>query len=225
MELTNIKYKNIGIHVLTTIFTIDKGNFKVLLIRRKNEPYKNKWALVGGAMYNDEKLMDAATREIKEKTNIKGIDLTMVQVFDDINRSPLQRMICFSFVGTVDIEKADILKETTKTKDAKWFTIDEIPKDLAYDHNTIINKTIEEIKKLVMSSNILNQLYPNGFTLPEIQKVYETVLGKELDRRNFRKKLLNSGIIVDTNKTKSFVGKKPAKLYVFKDTKSNKIIF
>lgn len=225
MELSNQKYKNIGIHVLTTIFTIDKGEFKVLLIRRKNEPFKDKWALVGGAMYNDEKLMNAAAREIKEKSNIEDIDLTMVHVFDDINRSPLQRMICFSFVGTVDIEKADILKKTTKTIDAKWFKISEIPKNLAYDHNIIINATIEEIKKLVMNSNILKQLYPNGFTLPEIQKVYETVLGKELDRRNFRKKLLNSNIIIDTNETKNFIGKKPAKLYKFKEIKTNKIIF
>lgn len=225
MELSNSKYKNIGIHALTTIFTVDHGVFKVLLIKRKNEPFKNHWALVGGAMYNDEKVMDAAKREIREKTNLKDIDLTMVQVFDDINRSPLQRMICFSFVGTIDIEKANILKETTKTSDAQWFTLEEIPKELAYDHKVILNSTVDEIKKLVMTSNILKQLYPNGFTLPEIQKVYETVLGKELDRRNFRKKLLSSGLIIDTNKTKNFAGKKPAKLYIFKKENLNKIIF
>lgn len=225
MELNNVKYKNIGIHALTTIFTIDKGVFKVLLIKRKNEPFKGKWALVGGAMYNDEKVITAAKREIKEKTNITNIDLTMVHIFDDINRSPLQRMICFSFVGTIDIEKVNILKETTKTVDAKWFTIEEIPKELAYDHKLILNSTLEKIKKLIMTSNILKQLYPKGFTLPEIQKVYETVLNKELDRRNFRKKLLNSGIIIDTNKTQSFAGKKPAKLYMFKEENTNKIIF
>lgn len=225
MDLKNIKYKNIGIHALTTIFTVDRGVFKVLLIKRKNEPFKDKWALVGGAMYNDEKVLDTAKREIKEKTNIDNVDLTMVQVFDDINRSPLQRMICFSFVCSIDIEKANIMKETTKTSDANWFTLEEIPDELAYDHRIILEATIEEIKKLVMTSNVLAQLYPNGFTLPEIQKVYETVLNKELDRRNFRKKLLSSGLIVDTNKTQSFVGRKPAKLYKFKKEKVNKIIF
>lgn len=225
MEINNKRYKNIGIHALTTIFTVDKGVFKVLLIKRKNEPFKDKWALVGGAMYNDEKVMDAAKREIKEKTNIDNVDLTMSQIFDDINRSPLQRMICFSFVCSVDIDKANILKETTKTTDAHWFTLEEIPKELAYDHKIILDATVEEIKRLVMTSNVLEQLYPHGFTLPEIQKVYETVLDKELDRRNFRKKLLNSGLIIDTNKTQSFAGKKPAKVYKFKEQKTNKIIF
>jgi len=225
MELNNPKYKNIGVHALTTIFTVDKGVFKVLLIKRSNEPFKDKWALVGGAMYNDEKVMDAAKREIKEKTNIEDVELTLVKVFDDIDRSPLQRMLCFSFVASIDIAKANILKETAKTADANWFTIDEIPSDLAYDHKVILDSTIEEIKRIVMCSNVLEKLYPKGFTLPEIQKVYETVLEKNLDRRNFRKKLLNSGIIIDTNKTQNFGGKKPAKLYKFKKQKANKIIF
>lgn len=225
MELSNVKYKNIGIHAITTIFTVDKGEFKVLLIKRKNEPFKNMWALVGGAMYNDEKVIDAAKREIKEKTNLDNVELKRIQIFDDIDRSPLQRMICFAYICTIDIEKANILTETAKTSDAKWFRIDEIPKELAYDHKEILDFTVEKIKQLSMTSNILKQLYPNGFTIPEIQMVYETVLGRELDRRNFRKKLLSSGLIVDTNKTQNFAGKKPAKLYIFNEEKSNKSLF
>lgn len=225
MELSNSKYKNIGIHAITTIFTVDHGDFKVLLIKRKNNPFKNMWALVGGAMYNDEKVIDAAKREIKEKTSLDNVELKRIQIFDDIDRSPLQRMICFSYICTVDIEKANILTETAKTSDARWFRLDEIPAELAYDHKEILNFTIEKMKKLIMTSSILKQLYPNGFTIPEIQKVYETVLGRELDRRNFRKKLLSTGLIKDTEKTQNFAGKKPAKLYIFNEEKTNKIIF
>lgn len=225
MDLNNKKYKNIGIHALTTIFTIDKGVFKVLLIKRKNNPFKDLWSLVGGAMYNDERVEDAAKREIKEKTNLEGIELKRIQIFDEIDRSPLQRMICFSYVGTIDIEKANILKETSKTSDARWFTIEEIPQELAYDHRKILEYTTQKIKKLVMTSNVLKQLYPNGFTLPEIQKVYETVLGYPLDRRNFRKKILSSGLISATDKTQNFAGRKPAKIYIFKEEQEDKIIF
>lgn len=224
MDLKNEKYKNIGIHTLTTIFTIDKGIFKVLLVKRKNEPFRGMWALVGGAMYNDELLISAAKREIKEKTNLEGIELTHVGVFDEVDRSPIKRMICFCYLAVIDIEKANILKETTKTSDARWFTLEEVGK-LAYDHKTILEYTTKEMKRLVMTSNILKQLYPKGFTLPEIQKVYESVLNKKLDRRNFRKKLLSSGLIKDTNKTQNFIGKKPAKLYTFTNQKQDKILF
>jgi len=225
MEINNPKYKNIGIHALTAIFTVDKGILKVLLIKRKNEPFKDMWALVGGAMYNDEKVEETAKREIKEKTNLKNIDLKRIQIFDDIKRSPLQRMICFSYASFIDIEKASILKTTSKTSDARWFTLDEIPKELAYDHKEILDSSVAEIQKLVMTSNILKQLYPSGFTLPEIQKVYETVLNKELDRRNFRKKILGSGLIRATEETKSFAGKKPAKVYIFNEEKVDKVLF
>lgn len=224
MELKNPLYKNIGAHVISSIFTIDKGEIKVLLIKRDNEPYKDSWALVGGAMYNNELIDAAAKRELKEKTNIDNIDLTFVGVEDAIDRSPLLRMLAFYFIGLVDIDNVNILKETTKTKDAEWFSITNIPK-LAYDHNIVLEKSIEKLKEMIISSNILKKLYPNGFTIPEIHKVYESILGVEIDRRNFRKKLITQGIIIDTNKTENFEGKKPAKKYKFNDKKPDKKIF
>lgn len=187
MELSNIKYKNIGIHVISSIFTVDKGEVKVLLIKRTNEPYKDMWALVGGAMYNDELLLDAAAREIKEKTNLENISLYQSKVFDDINRSPLLRMIGFSYIGLVDIDKVNIMTETKKTSDAKWFNINDIP-PLAYDYNEILLEAVKKLKEMISSSDILKILYPNGFTIPEIHKIYETILGEKMERRNFRKK-------------------------------------
>ena len=224
MEIKNPLYKNIGAHVINTVFTIDKGQIKVLLIKRNNEPFKGKWALPGGAMYNNELIEETAKRELKEKTNITNVDLIFAGVEDKIDRSPLLRMLAFIYIGLVDIEKVNILKETNKTLDAEWFSISNIP-ELAYDHNQVLLKAIEKLKDMIISSNILKKLYPNGFTIPEIHKVYEEILGIEIDRRNFRKKLLTQNIIIDTNETINFEGKKPAKKYMFNEEQKDKRLF
>ena len=156
MELKNPLYKNIGIHVVSNIFTVDKGITKVLLIKRTNNPYKGYWALPGGAMYNNELVIDAAKRELKEKTGIKDIDLSMHKILD---------------------------------------------------------------------SDILKSLFPNEFTLPELHNVYTSILNVDIDRRNFRKKMINLNLISDTNKTVVYKGKKPAKLYRFNEIEKNKSIF
>ena len=221
MEVNNPLYKNQGIHVITSIFTVEKGITKVLLIKRKNNPFKDMWALVGGALYNNEELITGAKREICEKTGIENIDLYFSNVFGRVDRSPVMRMVATSFIGVLDCDKVSVLKETLKTSDIDWVPIDKIPK-LAYDHNEILNDSIEFLKTKIVSSDILKSLFPNGFTMPEIQKTYESILNKKYDRRNFRKKLLSLNLIKDTNKTKVFEGTKPAKIYKFKNNKTIK---
>lgn len=216
MELNNKLYKNICIHVITTLFTVDKGVVKVLLVKRTNEPFNGYWALPGGAMYNNETLEYGARRELKEKTGLENIKLELGNIFDDVNRSNLQRMIGVSFLGVINTKGIELQKETMKTSNADFFAIDKVPK-LAYDHNLVIDKSLVILKEKILKSSILKDLLPEEFTLPELQKVYETLLNKELDRRNFRKKLLNDGIIWAVNKDAVFNGKKPAKLYCFKD--------
>lgn len=221
MEVTNPKYNNQGIHVIASIFTIEKGVVKVLLIKRKNSPFKDMWALTGGALYNDEDLEDGLKREILEKTGIKNPELILCDVFGKKKRSPVMRMVAISYIGVIDSSKVKVLKDTLKTSNASWFAIDEIPQ-LAYDHNEIIINSIKCLKEQILNTNILKSLYPNGFTIPEIQKVYETILEKKLDRRNFRKKLLNLELIYDTNEEINFMGKKKAKLYKFKKEKKER---
>ena len=223
LEVNNPLYKNQGIHVISSIFTVSNGEVKVLLIKRKNNPYNNMWALVGGALYNNEELETGMQREIKEKSGISSIDLYFSGVFGKVHRSPVMRMVATSYIGVIDKEKVEIMTETLKTSNADWFSITNIPK-LAYDHNEILNQALETLKEKISYTDILKSLFPNGFTLPEIQKTYEIILGKEFDRRNFRKKLLNSGMIKDTNKTVIFKGNKPAKLYKFNACK-NKNVF
>ena len=215
MQKKNPLYKNQGIHLISSIFTVDKGVVKVLLIRRNNEPYKDKWALVGGALYNNETVVDGMKREIKEKTGINDIILYYSNIYSRVDRSPIMRMVGLSYVGFLDIEKVNLLKETDKTNDSDWFSINNIP-ELAYDHNEILNDSILKLRELIYDSDILKSLFPNTLTLPELQSVYETILDKKIDRRNFRKKLINDGVIVDINNEKNYIGKKPAKLYKFR---------
>jgi len=215
MELNNPLYKNQGIHLISTIFTVDNGVVKVLLIKRKNKPYKDMWALVGGALYNNEEVEYGLRREILEKTGISDIDLYFSDVFSKVDRSPLCRMIALSYIGFIDYLKISFLKETLKTSNAMWFDINKIP-DLAYDHNDIFYKSLDSLRELVNKTDILKSLFTDTFTIPELQNVYETILNKRLDRRNFRKKLLNDNLIVDTYLTKIYLGNKPAKLYKFR---------
>ena len=224
MEVYNPLYKNQGVHLIISIFTVDNGVTKVLLIKRKFEPYKGSWALVGGALYNNEDLLDGMKREIFEKTGIKDIDIYFSNIFGKVDRSPVMRMVATSFIGVIDHEKVSILTETLNTSNADWFSIDNIP-SLAYDHNEILNDGLKFLKEKIVSTDILKALFPNGFTLPEIQKTYESILGTTFDRRNFRKKLLSMDLIVDTGKTKIFEGTKPAKIYKFNEKCAIKNVF
>ena len=224
MKVNNPLYKNQGIHVITSIFTIDKGIVKVLLVKRSNEPYKDMWSLPGGALYNNETINEGIEREIFEKTGLTDIKIYPSGIFDKLDRSPLMRMIAITYVGLIDYEKVTVLKKTLKTKDSDWVDIYKVG-TLAYDHNDILNKGIETLQGLILSSDILKTLFPTGFTIPELQKTYEAILKKEFDRRNFRKKLLNLNLIKDTGKEVKFEGNKPAKVYTFNKKKENKNVF
>lgn len=224
MKKGDPKYKHQGIHVIASIFTVDKGVTKVLLIRRKREPYKDMWSLVGGALYNDEDLEEGLRREILEKTGISEIDLYFGSVFGKPDRSPVMRMVALSYLGVIDQKRVTKLQDTLDTVDASWFAIDDLP-PLAYDHNEIVVDSLSKLQNMIGKTNILRALFPHGFTIPEIQKTYESILQKTFDRRNFRKKILGLGLIKDTGKMVTFEGKKPAKLYEFNRKKQDKSVF
>lgn len=223
MRLNYSLYKNQGIHVIASIFTVDKGEVKVLLVKRSNEPYKGMWALVGGALYNNEFLEEGMQREIFEKSGLTNVKVYPSGIFDNPSRTPDMRMIAITYIGIIDKNKVQVLKKTLKTENSDWVRLDQV-KELASDHNQILKKAIETLREQIISSDILKSLFPNGFTMPEVQKTYESILDKKFDRRNFRKKLLSLGIIEDTNKYIVFEGKKPAKLYKFNKKKNKNVL-
>lgn len=224
MQVQNPLYRNQGIHVIASIFTVENGEAKVLLVKRKNAPFKNQWSLVGGAVYNNEDLLDGLKREIFEKTGILNIETYFSNVFGKKDRTIPMRMIAISYIGIIDSEKVHVLKETLKTSNADWVPINKIPK-LAFDHNEIVEEGLNSLREKIVNTDILKALFPHGFTIPEIQKVYESILGKKFDRRNFRKKLLSIDLIQDTNTVRNFQGNKPAKVYKFKKSKKSKNVF
>lgn len=224
MKKSNALYKNQGIHVITAIFTVEQGITKVLLVKRKNEPYKGDWILTGGALYNNEDLENGAKREIFEKTGIENIEIEQFKTFGKVDRSPIMRMVAVAYIGVIDCNRVKIIRETTNTSNADWFPINKIP-GLGFDHEEIVKEALIYLQSKIVSTDILKALFPNEFTLPEIQKTYEAILNKKFDRRNFRKKLLSLNLIEDTNKTGKFEGKRPAKLYKFKKTIETKKVF
>lgn len=221
MEVNNPLYKNTGVHVITALFTVEQGITKVLLIKRKNEPFLGDWVLTGGALYNNEDLEDGAIRELKEKTGIENVDIMQFKAFGKVNRSPVMRMVAVGFIGVIDSKRVSVLRETRNTSNADWFPIDRIP-PLGYDHNEILEEAIKELQVQIVKSNILKSLFPDGVTIPELQKTYEAILNKKFDRRNFRKKILSLDLIEDTNLTDKFEGNKPAKVYRFKEKVESK---
>jgi len=156
MEVTNPRYRNQGVHVVSTIFTVDKGVTKVLLIKRKYDPYSGMWALVSGALYNDEELLECILREVKEKTGIENVHLELFDVFSKIDRSPAMRMVGIAYLGIINKNKYELLKETLRTIDAEWRDIKDIP-ELAFDHNEILTSAIEVLRKRIKETDLLNK--------------------------------------------------------------------
>lgn len=214
MNYSNPRYQNQGIHVLATIFTVENGVFKVLLINRKNEPYKNMWSLVGGAVYCDERVEDALRREVKEKTGIENISFRHFGIYSRPDRAPKFRMLGLGYIAVVDHQEVTFLRETTQTNNAEWFDIKKLP-PLAFDHEEIVLGAIAFLKANINDGEILKELFPQYFTLPELHKAYECILDRKLDRRNFRKKLLKDGIIEDTGLMSRTQKVKSSKLYQF----------
>ena len=216
MDLSNPLYKNQGIHVNLVLLTVNNGEIDVLLIKRSNQPFFGKWALPGGAVYNNETIENAIKRELKEKTEIENINPQIFGVFSDPNRAPNIRMLGIGYIAVIDKTAISFIRQTIKTDDANWFSIDNIPNELAYDHSDMLKSALEYLKTQVWQGKILKSLFPGDVTIPELYDVYTKILGTQLDRRNFRKKLLTSDILIETDKTAKYKGKKLSKIYKIK---------
>lgn len=217
MDIKNPLYKNQGIHANVVLLTSDEGVLKVLLVKRSNAPFTGLWALPGGAVYNNETVDSAVLRELKEKTGIKNVLPKMFGVFSDVNRAPQMRMVGIGYISVIDKSAVEFITKTAKTDDVKWFNLEDIPSTLAYDHNKIISSAFEYLKdEIWKSSELLKRLFPDGVTMPELHNLYCKILCENLDRRNFRKKMLSDGFVKDSGKMKQEKGKKPSIIYLIK---------
>jgi 8-oxo-dGTP diphosphatase len=195
------------------LLTVIQNRLKVLLIQRKQPPYDHMWAIPGGFIHVGETLEEAASRRLFEETNVKDIYLEQLGAFGGPKRDPRARVITVAYYALVSVEKLH-LQAQANAEDVNWFSIQELP-ELAFDHADIVEKAMAKLKRHLETSSVAFQLLPEKFTLTELQRVYELILGKALDKRNFRKKILSSDILKDTGETKMEGYHRPAQLYSF----------
>jgi 8-oxo-dGTP diphosphatase len=195
------------------IFGFDEGDLKVLLIKRGEEPYKDKWALPGYFVYPNEDLDAAAKRVLEELTGLRNVYLEQVKTFGAVDRHPFGRVITVAYFSLVKISDYNIQPASIAQK-AQWHSISRV-KDLAFDHNEILRSCFQRLKWLVRSRPVGFELLPPKFTLTELQHLYEAILETDLDKRNFRKKILSMNLLLDLAQTQEGVAHRPARLYQF----------
>jgi len=208
--------QNIKLAVDNCIFTIKDGKLCVLLIKMKDK-LQGHWALPGGLVNNNETLDSAAKRILKTQTSVSDVYLEQLYTFGDVKRDPFARVISTAYFALVP-PKTNNIKTSAKYSDVRWIPVKKLP-GLAYDHDKIAKYAKQRLADKISYTNAVWSLLPTKFTLTDLQKVYEIILGKVIDKRNFRKKILALDIIHPTSETKIKGAHRPAKLYEFSSTK------
>ncbi|WP_156306868.1 NUDIX hydrolase [Sphingobacterium endophyticum] len=205
------------------ILTFDEGQLKVLLAERNEYPYKDWWALPGYFVNKYEEMEDAVSRILFEMTGLKDIYMDQLAAFAGVKRHPEGRILTVAYLALVQMEevKNKISSGSTYMRQLKWFPVTALP-DLAFDHKEIIELSLDRLKKTVSYSMTPYELLPSKFTLTQLQQVYEALLNKQLDKRNFRKKINNLGYLKELNEFQKGVSYRAAKLYSFDKKKFHK---
>ena len=198
------QYESPSVTVDLIIFTIADETLKVLLIKRKNPPFKGMWAFPGGFVEIDESLEAAARRELEEETNISGIQLEQLHTFGAVNRDPRKRVITVAYLALVNTEHLGV-KAADDAAAAEWRSAYDPPK-LAFDHAEILDHALARLRGGLDHTAMAFRLLPDTFTLTEAQRAYEIILDESLDKRTFRRKLLARGILKKLSETRKIGG-------------------
>jgi len=208
-------YPHPAVTVDIVIFTIQDDDFKVLLIERGIEPFEGMWALPGGFVGIDESLRLAAWRELKEETGVNAAFLEQLSAFGHPDRDPRERVITVAYYALIPSDRLR-LKASTDAREARLFSMHDLP-ELAFDHAKILRRAHQRVKDKIDDSIVALQLVPDSFTLSELQRVHERILGMQIDKRNFRKKIRALDLLTLTGEEKRDGPHRPAKLYRVKD--------
>lgn len=195
------------------LFTIRERQLHLLLIKRLAKPFENRYALPGGFVQEDESLDAAAMRELREETGVRDVYLEQLYTFGDPKRDPRGRVVTVAYYALAPHNQA--LQAGTDASDAAWFPVREQP-PLAFDHRKIVEYAHQRIRNKLDYTNVGFELLPEKFTLTELQLVHEAILGQALDKRNFRRKIIQKGIVKPTKELQQ-TGRKPALLYRFSE--------
>lgn len=207
------KYKFAVIATDVVIFTVRDGCLQALLIKMKKRPFTDCWAAPGGLVKPEESVDEAAKRHLYMKTGVKNVYLEQLYTFGKVNRDPFGRVVSVAYYALIPSAGLQ-LKTTDEYGEVSWFPVNRLPK-LAYDHAEVIHCAIQRLKDRLGYTNVVYSLMPREFTLGELQKIYEIILNKKLDKRNFRKKIFSLGLVKKTGKKRVGEANRPAELFVF----------
>lgn len=194
------------------IFSIRDDDLHVLLIERGVAPFAGKWALPGGFVLAGESLEGAATRELKEETGVKDVYLEQLYTFGEPSRDPRGRVVTVAYYALIASDRS--LSAGTDASAARWWPVSRHPA-LAFDHDDVLHYAIERLRNKLEYTTVGFQLLPKKFTLTELQRVYEVILGRELDKRNFRRKLELLDVLTPLQEWSREGATRPAQLYSF----------
>lgn len=202
------------------IFTVKRDTLEVLVIKRGVPPFEGQFAIPGGFVRDDEGLEEAAMRELYEETGVRNVFLEQLYTFGDSKRDPRGGVITVAYYALIS---SDILSLVAgaDAAEARWFPANDLP-PLAFDHKKILEYAIERLRNKLEYTTVGFQLLPPKFTLSELQKVYEAILGKRLDKRNFRRKIALLAILTPLREKRQ-TGRKPAQLFQFSASRFEKL--
>jgi len=203
------------------VFGFDEGDLKLLLIQRDLEPFEGKWALPGGFIRDRESLEEAARRELQEETGITKVYLEQLYTFGAPHRDPRERVVTVAYYALVKLSEHRV-RGATDARDAAWFSLNDLPR-AAFDHGEIIEKALQRLKGKVRYEPIGFELLPPRFTLTQLQHLYETILETNLDKRNFRKRILSMELLIETDEIEQDVAHRAARLFSFDEAKYHKL--
>ncbi len=215
------KYERPSVTVDVVMMSLRQRDLQVLLIKRRAWPYEGMWAIPGGFVNMNESLETAAKRELQEETGVEDVYLEQLYTFGDPGRDPRTRVITVVYFALLDSELLQV-QAADDAVDVGWFSVYALPA-LAFDHSQILHYALSRLRGKLEYTTIAFSLLPEQFTLRELQRVYEIILHRKLDKRNFRKKILSTGILEDTGAKKMEGTHRPARLYRFNPSHEGKL--
>jgi 8-oxo-dGTP diphosphatase len=215
------EYPRAALAVDCVVFGLDVSDLKVLLIQRRIPPFQHAWALPGGFVRLDETLEAAARRELSEEAGVTDVFLEQLYTFGAIDRDPRERVVTVAYYALAKLSDHRI-RAATDAMGVGWFALDDLPK-LAFDHADIVTAAHERLRGKVRYAPVGFELLPPRFSLTQLQRLYEIILGADLDKRNFRKKMLSMDLLVETDEYEQGVRHRAARLYRFDRRKYDRL--
>lgn len=216
------EYPRAALTVDCVVFGLDEQELKVMLIQRGLPPFEGKWALPGGFVRVDETLDEAARRELEEETGLRKIFLEQLYTFSEVDRDPRERVVSVAYYALVNLRDHQV-QAASDAREAAWFGVHDVP-SLAFDHAEILRMALERLRGKLRYQPVGFELLPKKFTLSELQHLYELVLERTLDKRNFRKRVLAMDLLEETDEVQQDVAHRAARLYRFDERKYRRLL-